>query len=47
MSWGLFVQPGFIARYMEMDSKSQEFLSLLKSHAIEMIMRMMEQRKKP
>ncbi|MEW6440636.1 MAG: TetR/AcrR family transcriptional regulator [bacterium] len=45
MYWGLFVQPQFIARYMGMDPDSPDFLSLLKGHAWEMTLRMMEQRR--
>jgi AcrR family transcriptional regulator len=42
--WGLFVQPGFIARYFKLDPASDEFLTMLKDHAREMTLRMMEQR---
>ena len=45
MYWGLFVQPSFIARYMGIDPASQEFLRILKDHAWEMTLRMMERRR--
>jgi AcrR family transcriptional regulator len=43
--WGLFVQPSFIARYMGIDPDSAEFLRIVKDHAWEMTLRMMEQRR--
>jgi AcrR family transcriptional regulator len=43
--WGLFVQSGFIARYFKLDPESDEFLTMLKDHAREMSLRMMEQRR--
>jgi AcrR family transcriptional regulator len=45
MYWGLYVQPPFIAGYMGMDPESPEFLEILKNHAWEMTLRMMEQRR--
>jgi AcrR family transcriptional regulator len=45
MYWGLFVQPSFIAQYMGKDSDSPEFLRMVKDHAWEMTLRMMEQRR--
>lgn len=43
--WGLFAQPPFIARYMGMDADSPEFLRIVKDHAWEMTLRMMEPRR--
>jgi len=43
--WGLFVQPPFIARYMGIDADSPEFLRIVKGHAWEMTLRMMERRR--
>ena len=45
MYWGLFVQPSFISNNLGIDSRSVEFLAVLKDHAREMTLRMMEQRK--
>jgi len=45
MYWGLFVQPKFIARYFGIDPDSGEFLSILKGHAREMTLRMIEERR--
>jgi AcrR family transcriptional regulator len=45
MYWGLFVQPKFIARYFQIDPQSDEFLAVLKAHAREMTLRMIEERK--
>jgi AcrR family transcriptional regulator len=45
MYWGLFVQPSFLARYMGIDPESPEFLRIVKDHAWEMTLRMMEQRR--
>jgi AcrR family transcriptional regulator len=45
MYWGLFVQPSFIAQYLGKDADSPEFLRMLKNHAWEMTLRMMEQRR--
>ena len=45
MYWGLYVQPPFIARYMGIDPDSPEFLRIVKDHAWEMTLRMMEQRR--
>jgi AcrR family transcriptional regulator len=47
MYWGLYVQPPFIARYMNIDPGSPEFLRIVKDHAWEMTLRMMEQRLSP
>jgi len=44
MYWGLFVQPQFIGRYLGVNPGSAEFLAILKDHAWEMTLRMMEQR---
>jgi AcrR family transcriptional regulator len=44
MYWGLFVQPKFIAGYFGIDPDSDRFLSLLKAHAREMTLRMIEER---
>ena len=44
MYWGLFVQPDFIGRNLKIKAKSPEFLALMKDHAVEMTLRMMEQR---
>ncbi len=44
MYWGLFVQPEFIGKYMKIKTKSPDFLALMKDHAVEMTLRMMEQR---
>ncbi len=43
--WGLFVQPKFIAKYLGLDPDSNEFLTVLKNHAREMTLRMIEQRR--
>jgi AcrR family transcriptional regulator len=45
MYWGLFVQPKFIAKYLGLDPDSNEFLTVLKSHAREMTLRMIEERR--
>jgi len=45
MYWGLFVQPSFIAGYVGSDADSPEFLRIVKGHAWEMTLRMMEQRR--
>jgi len=44
MYWGLFVQPHFIGGVLGVDPRSSAFLSILKEHAWEMTLRMMEQR---
>ena len=44
MYWGLFVQPKFIAGYLSIDPDSGEFLAILKSHAREMTLRMIQER---
>ena len=44
MYWGLFVQPQFLGRYLGVPPASAKFLALLKEHAWEMTLRMMEQR---
>jgi AcrR family transcriptional regulator len=45
MYWGLFVQPHFVARHMGIDPDAPEFLRIVKDHAWEMTLRMMEQRR--
>jgi AcrR family transcriptional regulator len=45
MYWGLFVQPKFIARYFRIDPDSDTYLSILKGHAREMTLRMIEERR--
>jgi AcrR family transcriptional regulator len=45
MYWGLFVQPRFIAAYLAMDPDSNEFLDILKGHAREMTLRMVQERR--
>ncbi len=45
MYWGLFVQPPFIAGQIGIDPESPEFLRIVKNHAWEMTLRMMEQRR--
>jgi AcrR family transcriptional regulator len=45
--WGLFVQPSFLARYMGEDPDSPEFLRILKDHAWEMTIRMVQLRSSP
>jgi AcrR family transcriptional regulator len=45
MYWGLFVQPKFIAGFLGIDPDSNEFLSILKAHAREMTLRMIEERR--
>jgi len=47
MYWGLYVQPAFIAGHMGINPNSPEFLMILKDHAWEMTLRMMEQRRSP
>ncbi len=47
MYWGLFVQPKFIARYFRADPDSDTFLALLKTHAREMTLRMIQERRSP
>ncbi len=47
MYWGLFTQPGFLARFLEVDPDSKEFLAILKDHALEMTMRMTNLRVDP
>ena len=42
--WGLFVQPSFLGRYMDKDPASKEFVGMLKDHAWEMTLRMMQPR---
>ncbi len=44
MYWGLFVQPKFIAGYFAIDPDSDEFLAILKAHAREMTLRMIQER---
>ena len=43
MYWGLFVQPEFISKLIGVESTSKEYLSLMKSHAKVMTLRMMGQ----
>jgi len=44
MYWGLFVQPKFIAGYFRIDPDSEEFLAILKAHAREVTLRMIQER---
>lgn len=44
MYWGLFVQPESMAKVVGTTSDSPEFLAILKDHAREMTLRMMEKR---
>lgn len=44
MYWGLFVQPNFIARYFQIDPDSDAYLAILKGHAREMTLRMIDER---
>jgi AcrR family transcriptional regulator len=43
MYWGLFVQPKFIARYFRIEPDSDEFLTIVKAHAREMTLRMVQE----
>lgn len=44
MYWGLFVQPEFISRYVGLAPDSRAYLAMIKDHAREMTLRMMERR---
>lgn len=44
MYWGLFVQPSFIAGHLGLRTDSPRLLRILKNHAWEMTLRMMERR---